>query len=349
MGTLRSLFNSFHPSRLPDLPLELVAEILCRLPVKLLLQLRCLSKSFNTLISDPNFAKKHLRLSITRRNLILTYFDDTYDMKSTLIFYRLHSIFHPLRSIFNSVTVKPTQLHYPFDPLYNNIVGSCNGILCLDKKDSNIVKQSNVILWNPSIRKSKILPSFKIQGECGFVKYGFGYDHVNDVYKVVAVFSYYCGNEGFKTQGMVHTLGTNSWRMIHGELPLPRYRRLLQPNYGGEYVHKVNLGVLRDCLCILACSPRVYSVWLMKEYGNEESWIKLFRIPEKKGLIYYSYVKPLWISNNGQVLIDYASWRRTNLAVYDFKNGTFKKPLMQDFNGSMTYEVCSESLISPCF
>ncbi|MCI54852.1 F-box/kelch-repeat protein, partial [Trifolium medium] len=48
---------------LPTLPFDLVSEILCRLPVKLLLQLRCLCKSLNSLISDPKFAKKHLRLS----------------------------------------------------------------------------------------------------------------------------------------------------------------------------------------------------------------------------------------------------------------------------------------------
>jgi F-box interacting protein len=147
------------------------------------------------------------------------------------------------------------------------------------------------------------LPSFKLQRESGSIKYGFGYDHVTDVYKVVAFFHIMV--KVFKTQGMVHTLGSNYWRMVHGELPLPRvceslifvsgalnwiaykddnnhsvisfdlvtelYRRLLQPNYGGEYVQVVNLGDSRDCLCIIACSPGFYSVWLMREYGNEES------------------------------------------------------------------------------
>jgi hypothetical protein len=48
---------------LPTLPFDIIAEILCRLPVKLLLQLQCLCKSLNSLISDPKFAKKHLLLS----------------------------------------------------------------------------------------------------------------------------------------------------------------------------------------------------------------------------------------------------------------------------------------------
>ncbi|MCI53759.1 F-box/kelch-repeat protein, partial [Trifolium medium] len=51
---------------LPTLSLDLIEEILCRLPVKLLVQLRCVCKSWNALISDPKFAKKHLSRSTTR-------------------------------------------------------------------------------------------------------------------------------------------------------------------------------------------------------------------------------------------------------------------------------------------
>lgn len=67
-GTLTS-----SPPPLPTLTFDLIEEILCMLPVKLLLQLRCLCKSFNSLISDPKFSKKHLRLSTTRHNLMVTY------------------------------------------------------------------------------------------------------------------------------------------------------------------------------------------------------------------------------------------------------------------------------------
>src|SRR4051812_11471345 len=56
---------------LPSLPIEIVAEIFCRLPIKLLLQLKCLNKSINSFISDPNFTKKHLQMSITRHNVVL--------------------------------------------------------------------------------------------------------------------------------------------------------------------------------------------------------------------------------------------------------------------------------------
>ena len=50
---------------LPTLPFDLIVEILCRLPVKLLMQFRCICKSWNSLINDCKFAKKHLNLSTT--------------------------------------------------------------------------------------------------------------------------------------------------------------------------------------------------------------------------------------------------------------------------------------------
>ncbi|KAK7245809.1 hypothetical protein RIF29_40660 [Crotalaria pallida] len=52
--------NSPHAA-LPTLPIELIIEILARLPMKFLMQFKCVCKSWETLISrDPKFAKKHL-------------------------------------------------------------------------------------------------------------------------------------------------------------------------------------------------------------------------------------------------------------------------------------------------
>jgi len=48
---------------------------------------------------------------------------------------------------------------------------------------------------------------------------GFGYDNVFDVYKVLAILDSF--NGFFKIQGMIHTLGTNYWRVINEDLPPP--------------------------------------------------------------------------------------------------------------------------------
>ncbi|MCI27031.1 F-box/kelch-repeat protein, partial [Trifolium medium] len=58
------------PSPLPTLPFDLIGEILCRLPVKLLLQFQCVCKFWKSLISDPSFAKKHLCKLTPRHHLL---------------------------------------------------------------------------------------------------------------------------------------------------------------------------------------------------------------------------------------------------------------------------------------
>ncbi|KEH32798.1 putative F-box domain-containing protein [Medicago truncatula] len=47
-------------SSIPTLPFKLVEEILLRLPVKQLFRLKRVCKSWNSLISNHNFAKKHI-------------------------------------------------------------------------------------------------------------------------------------------------------------------------------------------------------------------------------------------------------------------------------------------------
>ncbi|KEH16768.1 F-box protein [Medicago truncatula] len=90
---------TYPPPELPTLPFDLIPEILCRLPVKLLIQLRCLCKFFDSLISDPNFAKKHLHMSTKHHHLMLTNNgmltdDDDYDYKLVMYESPIASLFY---------------------------------------------------------------------------------------------------------------------------------------------------------------------------------------------------------------------------------------------------------------
>ncbi|CAJ2638625.1 unnamed protein product [Trifolium pratense] len=352
----RTLTSSSSPSpSLPTLPFDLIPEILCRLPVKFLLQFRCICKSWKSLISDYKFAKKHLTLSTTHTLHCISYRDNAHVLLNS------YSLDYVLTYI--------TQTQFPSPPDSYLFVGSCNGILCLVREGTDLV---HLQLWNPSIRKFKELPP--ISTPQTFVSlYGFGYDPIIDNYKVVVVYS----DLNRKMELKVHTLGTDSWKSV-SEFPFA----FVSAQRPGQYVsgtinwlvstgikwfiasfdlgnecyqevllpddpckvdeYKLSLSILRACLCMISGE----NVWGMKEYGNKESWTKLFtisylRVPRASS---YSYIMAECVLENEQVLLTYNEDERFGHISYNYKNDTSKFIELENFP-----EICVESLISPCF
>jgi F-box interacting protein len=362
------------PLKLPTLPFDLLPEILCRLPVKLLVQLRCLCKFFNSLISDPKFAKKHLQLSTKRHHLMLT----NAAADDELVMYD-----SPIPSILSPSTVfTQTQLYLPStlpnNELYNKkVLCCCDGMFCGE------LNLGSYFLWNPSIAKFKLLPPLENPGQQVPFTISFGYDHSIDNYKVVAV--------SHEFEVCVYTLGTDYWREIE-EMPYydrhssgifacgtvnwisstggcwdviisldleeESYQELYPPDFGDEN-DSWELGVLRDCLCVFASSDEYWDVWIMKEYGNEESWTNLYTIPNE--LLYIKSLQDqhlvadaaLYVSENDQLLVQCYELddmqRRDNmkLVVYDSKTGTLNIPEFQNNYEHTDAIVYIESLISP--
>jgi hypothetical protein len=107
------------------------------------------------------------------------------------------------------------------------------------------------------------------------------------------------------------------------------------------------LGVLKDCLCILVRhggSQIVTDIWLMKEYGNRESWIKLASVP------YMGWINNvLYVSEDDQLLLDISDYMlKSELVVYDPKNGNSKIQDIKNFYDLGPQDIYVESLISPC-
>ncbi|XP_045822117.1 F-box/kelch-repeat protein At3g23880-like [Trifolium pratense] len=349
---------------LPSLPMELVEEeILCRLPVKILLQLRCVCKSWRSLISDdPKFTKKHLCMSKIlkqQQHLIL----------NVPIGSRL-SLDCPLSDFFSDIsnpTVTQTQLNIPISNSWNHPLSqicSCDGLLCLTFDGrSRTFGERPAVLCNPSLRKYSTLPplenhrkreySYREVKSCLF---SFGYDHVNDVYKVIAIS---CFKDKHKVKEVdVYTLGTNNWRSIqdfpysspfkHGvfvggtvnwlvdpysspfivslDLKTESYQKISQPDLKMDLWA---LGMFRDCLCIFANSTMFLDVWIMKEYGIKESWTKLYNVPYVENQ--YTSPKTLYISDDDQMLFGFYDLvnLKSKLAVYNSKNGNVKIPNIQ--------------------
>ncbi|GAU16390.1 hypothetical protein TSUD_117390 [Trifolium subterraneum] len=303
-------------------------EILCRLPVKLLLQLRCICKSWNSLISDPKFATKHLHMSKTSQHSQHLFINAS--SRLTNLIPRDCQI----RAVFSSRStsvVRKSKISFP-DILKNVSANhlrlcSCNSILCFSTEVDTLAGHS-VVLWNPSIRKFNVFPPLENQDKGIFVcTFSFGYDHFTNTYKIVAVSSFY---EKKPNQVSVYTLGSNSWRRIQDlisnvevfpshntpgvfasgtinwvtrdalgrhivslDLEKESYRKISKPNME---TNRWTLGSLRDCLCIFATTKMYVDVWIMKTYENEESWTKLYHIPHCRDLeIGFCYDEALYI------------------------------------------------------
>ncbi|KAF1895505.1 hypothetical protein Lal_00044156 [Lupinus albus] len=347
----------------PFIPFEVITEILSRVPVKSLIQFKCVCKSWKTLISDSEFARKHLSTIHHHHNLLLT-INDNFD--NLLIgSYSLQSVFE---------TAISNQVSYPLNTenCFDLVVGSCDGMLCFS------VKKSCALLWNPTIRVFKKLPPLEKH-----TIYGFGFDQCSDSYKVVAILRrqhYSDDTSSYITEIKVHNLGTDSWRRIQEypsgnptdlsakfvsgtlnwlaflspsstsysiislDLGLESCQELVQPDYGEVSVLSLNLGVLKNCLSITAHIEEGFSdVWLMNEHGNKESWTKFLSIPCLGGDHFFPYGKVICIYED-EVLFEF----HTELAIYNSTNGTYRFPEITDICGWLVPQIYIESLISPC-
>ena len=103
--------------------------------------------------------------------------------------------------------------------------------------------------------------------------------------------------------------------------------------------------MLKDCLCALAFAHTFLDVWLLKEFGNDEFGIKLFRLPSMEdpyGFCFYERL--LYVFEDGKVLLQF----HEKLVVYNPIDGTLKTLEIQHIYG--VSEVYHESVVSPlCF
>ncbi|XP_058725744.1 F-box/kelch-repeat protein At3g23880-like [Vicia villosa] len=198
------------PVTLPD---ELIAEVLSLLKPKSLLRLKCVSKSWNSLISDPFFVNMHLIKSSRNPNIIL--FPEDFRNTSSIAllnpFLLLRSMLENPFLIPCSLLENPSIFLFPEDSKYKlmesycHIIGSCNGLICLVYSPLRVDSpcRNELFLWNPATKwLSQKLASHDSKFE---FKFSFGYDNLTDKYKVVA----------FRPNKVrVLTLGDNVWRNI---------------------------------------------------------------------------------------------------------------------------------------
>ena len=137
--------------------------------------------------------------------------------------------------------------------------------------------------------------------------------------------------------------GRFSCNIVSLTLEKESYKETSQPDCG-EVLGVPIIGMLRDCLSLTFYSYSFIDVWLMKECGNGESWIKLIHLPDFGD---HGYTNILDISeDDNQVLLNFEEDDKSKWVVYDSKNDTTKNIKIQDWI-SVDSRVYVESLVSP--
>ncbi|CAJ2672905.1 unnamed protein product [Trifolium pratense] len=169
---------------------------------------------------------------------------------------------------------------------------------------------------------------------------------------------------GIFIRGAVNWLTSNSYgysrNIVSLDLGKESYQEISLPDlpdlpFRDEYKQTLTLDVMRDCLCLFDIYQgkrpdrldAFTDVWLMKEYGDKESWIKLIRLPSFAS--YADFMNIVYISEDNHMLLVFRNNSKFKGGVYDSKNDTItiKSSRTQDKLGMVKSKVYLESLISP--
>ncbi|XP_057762183.1 F-box protein CPR1-like isoform X1 [Arachis stenosperma] len=300
------------------LPLELIHRILLRVPVKDLGRLKCVSKLWNTLISDPDFAKSHLHLSAAPTHVCLFIYD-----YSNAFSVDIEAVFHRHTAV-KEVSL-PFKMNTPFD---FKVMCSCRGLVLLHRAPHFL------IVWNPLIGSSKKVSYSHIVSRSRrkyfmfpdiACLYGFGYDALQDDYLVVVASQDKNDQEHFdclslRTNSWTNLdfalskpLGTSNWQsrgfFLNGAIHWASFRFysilifdlkersfsiISMPEQVMGYIFGTHLVLLGGCLALYSNDPKKTNIWVMKEYKVHSSWT-FYQIPRGD-------VAPLCLSNGSDIV-----------------------------------------------
>ncbi|KDP30858.1 hypothetical protein JCGZ_13801 [Jatropha curcas] len=366
--TTGSGFKKIHQeaTTMDSLPREIALNILSRLPITSLIHVKSVCLSWRSLAQDPLLATMHFSRMVKTTNpcLILHY-----DLPIENHLYSLHFSDH------GSIETT-TRIHIPMISEFD-IVGSCNGLLCL----WHSLYKDECYIYSPFTRYYIKLPEAKQFQTPKRVALGFGFHPKTKEYKVVRIV-YYKKEDGEvdnpqlrryllpESEVQVLTLGNGSlnWRikgktsyqllgmssgvlvngrlhwltcrhryqslrtLISFDLEDEKFREVPVPSRESFGRHCSRLVILKGCLSAVNQGFRSLYIWVMKEYGVKESWIKEFSIGASipRDLYYhpeqsiqnFSQARVLCVLSNGEILLQYYC---RSLVSYEPNSGTFKE------------------------
>ncbi|XP_058763051.1 F-box protein CPR1-like [Vicia villosa] len=343
-------------AKIDQLPQEILSNILSRLPSRELLNCKYVSKSWFNLIIHPGFVnqyyvfhnsfmysqKQHQRLWVIR-----TLFNHSgVEIHFPLMFWNFDE---PKNNVLTSPLNLPS-VYIRDETFWNEIFGPCNGLYYLQGFPNNI-------LINPSLKQCIVLssPQFSLTSERAYLKFefaGFGFDPKTNDYKILLLKDVWLKKaNGEREKGywiaFLYSLNSHSWRELNAEdLPLPFeisressavYTFMNSCCHWLSYVDKDGGGIEDFVLAFNMVDetfrkikvPKIegigidkcFDVWMMKNYWDAESWIKLYSagpVPMVSKFVgFYGINGFLWKDNDERlILYDSDNDKMMDLQVY---------------------------------
>ncbi|KAK4562056.1 hypothetical protein RGQ29_004782 [Quercus rubra] len=209
------------------LPEDVVEDILGQLPVKSLTRFRCVSKSCDSIITDPTFITKHLKLNLNQsESLISTNTHSGYLLYTTEDKNSSPSSKQLCTVVCNNdrTLTQVSRFEIPSFLDKCNIVGCCNGLFCLADYDLSHI----IYLWNPRIRMFKKLLATPSTDEDTRSVIGLAYNSQNNDFKILRLVSFFWGQEA-EAEAEIYSLSTDSWRKV---VITMESLRGYEPNFG---------------------------------------------------------------------------------------------------------------------
>nr|GEV94056.1 hypothetical protein [Tanacetum cinerariifolium] len=185
--------------------------------------MRCLFKRWNALLSQPSLIKSHLdHHHLTHDDEILLVFIN--GAFSTRYPVTAHPSRSPILQLPNLIKLPKLDTSSPDKSCY--YIGSANGLICFSSSETV------VHVWNPSLSTLATLPDIDSTLDANdHMQFCFGYDPINDDYKVVKVMfrlggshldeiqgsikvEVYSLKRGGKQMSMFHKTSSGMWRIM---------------------------------------------------------------------------------------------------------------------------------------
>lgn len=324
-----------------SIPDELVVDILIRLPVKSLARFKCVSKPWLFVISNPAFIKVHLKSSFNIKNSKYLLKHHLFCIST---FPRHHFRDFPLHLLMGGAQdddLATANYSVSNSNLPMRIMGSCNGIICIAINELQLFMWNPILrnskLLPPLHRPSalccyvkdgfgyeqttddyKVVTIFYCMGDSGPYEVQI-YSRRANSWKRIEDFNY--GNpldqSAKYARGYFHWLIDSNGcpEIVTLNLATERFAKMGGPNPDAviescstwEYDDLcASLGLFSDTLCLLYDDHETkMDLWVMEEYGNRDSWVRLFTLPVfgTPGL-YPHFLRVCWM-NDDEILFYY--------------------------------------------